>query len=267
MEKKWAAPVLLAALALSAATDWVFSTAYRDKWAYYGNALQTNPASGLANLNYGIFLRQEGDHKMAEALPYFEKAVAGSPGYYDGHLRLAECLNILGRSREALPHADEALRLLGEKNWPDALKGDAHSVRGAVRGKLGDHAAALQDFEAARRYKPADPAIAYNLGLALRNVERREEALALFEEAVAKRPDYAEAWYELGFNNGVLNRFDAAKRALDQAVRLRPENADALLFRGLAQQSLGNLPAACDWQKAAQLGKQEAAAFGQQHCR
>ncbi|MFZ1678280.1 MAG: hypothetical protein WAT91_13460, partial [Saprospiraceae bacterium] len=44
------------------------------KWeSYYGNAIRTNPGSGLANLNYGSMLRDEG--KWEDALPYIEKGV------------------------------------------------------------------------------------------------------------------------------------------------------------------------------------------------
>jgi tetratricopeptide (TPR) repeat protein len=267
-EQRWAMPVIAAVVVLSSLASIFFSGAYRDKWTYYGNALSTNPNSGLANLNFGIFLRQEGAHRLPEALPYFEKAVAGSPGYYDSHLRLAECLNLLGRPQEGLPHAEEAIRLLGDKPGPDPFTSDAHSVRGAIWGKMGDHHKALADFESALRYSPEDASNLYNKGLALRNLNRREEAILAFEKAVKKRRDYAEAWYELGFNLGVLNRFGEAKMALDEAIRYQPGNANALLFRGMAQNSLGNRAAACaDWQQAAQLGKPEASGFLAKECR
>ncbi|HEX5112968.1 MAG TPA: tetratricopeptide repeat protein, partial [Saprospiraceae bacterium] len=112
---------------------------------YYGNAIRTNPGSGLANLNYGSMLRDAG--KWEEALPYVEKGVQLSPRYVDAKVRLAEIYFNLKRYKDAVDVATEGIKL--EPNNVSALQ-----FRGSAYGAGGQAAMAEQDFKAILAINP-----------------------------------------------------------------------------------------------------------------
>jgi tetratricopeptide (TPR) repeat protein len=63
-----------------------------------------------------------------------------------------------------------------------------------------------------------------NLGSALAERERFEEAAAVLARAVALKPDFGDARYNLGYVLVRLGQMEAGTRELLEAVRLEPEN-------------------------------------------
>ena len=80
-----------------------------------------------------------------------------------------------------------------------------------------------------------------NIGLALRALERLDEALASYDKALAIKPDYTEAYNNRGNVLKDLNRQDDALVSYDKALALKPNYADAYFNRGNALLDLKRL--------------------------
>jgi tetratricopeptide (TPR) repeat protein len=65
------------------------------------------------------------------------------------------------------------------------------------------------------------------------------EALKLYDQATALKPDFAEAWNNKGVTLVGLGRFSDAVDAFDKATALNPNLADAWANRGAALWELG----------------------------
>ena len=71
------------------------------------------------------------------------------------------------------------------------------------------------------------PEVSYNLGYALQQLGRQEEALAAFSQAVAQMPDDLDAVMSRGHTLAILGRYEAAATDFAKATRLVPQSPDA----------------------------------------
>jgi Flp pilus assembly protein TadD len=93
-----------------------------------------------------------------------------------------------------------------------------------------------------------------NLGLALDQAGRLQEAIGHYEQALRLKPDYAEAHYNLGIALGRLGRGPEAIAQFEQALQLDPDYAKAHNNLGLALVSVGRLPEAMGhWEQALRI--------------
>ena len=194
------------------------------------------------------------------------RALEEAPDDVEALLVLAEVLVQDREAREeALRHAHRALSLDGEN--PDTLERAA-----VVVGNAGEHAEALEHFEALTRLRADHAPCWWRKGLALANLERPHEAGAAHRQALTLDPDHAQAHEQLGilrlnaqahtealehfqtltrlradYANGWwlegrtlenLERWDEAETAYRQALTVDPDNADAHgrlgILRGIA---------------------------------
>src|SRR5207247_864341 len=78
-----------------------------------------------------------------------------------------------------------------------------------------------------------------NLGVALLDQGRREEALPFLEQAVAAKPWYFDGNRNLGKTLADLRRYDEAVKAFQQAARTRPGDVDTRIALAHALESAG----------------------------
>ena len=79
------------------------------------------------------------------------------------------------------------------------------------------------------------------LGVALRELDRLEDALAAFNQAIALAPDNASVHCNRGYTLLCLDRFEDALAAYDQVIALDPAHACAYENRGIALAAIGDL--------------------------
>jgi tetratricopeptide (TPR) repeat protein len=79
----------------------------------------------------------------------------------------------------------------------------------------------------------------YNLGVALRQAGRIEEAIGHYEQAVRLQPDYAMAHINLGVDLYQLGRVEEAIGQYEQALRAKPDSFEAHNNLGNALRKLG----------------------------
>jgi tetratricopeptide (TPR) repeat protein len=80
-----------------------------------------------------------------------------------------------------------------------------------------------------------------NLGIALSNLGRHEEAIASFEEALNIQPDNHYAWNNRGVVLLKLGRLDEALTSFNKALVFNPYNTDALYNKACSYALQGNV--------------------------
>jgi tetratricopeptide (TPR) repeat protein len=91
------------------------------------------------------------------------------------------------------------------------------------------------------RLHPQQPPLLGNLGTALQELKRHDEALAAFDEAIALDQAHRSAHYNRGLCLLKLKRPAEALAGFDRQLALQPQHIPALISRGNALQMLGRL--------------------------
>jgi tetratricopeptide (TPR) repeat protein len=112
-----------------------------------------------------------------------------------------------------------------------------HSLGSALHG-LGRREEAVNHYRAAALYGPY-PKVFYNLGTALFELQRFDEAASALREAVRLKPDYVEAHNTLSSCLVALGRREEALDTYREVLRLRPDIADTWYNFALIQAGLG----------------------------
>ncbi|SKA06013.1 Predicted O-linked N-acetylglucosamine transferase, SPINDLY family [Enhydrobacter aerosaccus] len=112
---------------------------------------------------------------------------------------------------------------------------------GLIHYQRGAHAEAADWIERAIAVDPKVPEAHSNLGLALQELQRFDEALACHQRALELEPDAAESLNNRGNVLLALNRPEEALADYDEALRRNPDFALAHNNRGNALQALGRV--------------------------
>jgi predicted TPR repeat methyltransferase len=91
---------------------------------------------------------------------------------------------------------------------------------------------AVTAYHKALELRPGDPGVLRNLGAALRQLKRHEEAAELFERGIRERPGDLDNYYSLSVAYKDMGRTDDAIAILRKAIEVRPESE---AFRRLGQ--------------------------------
>ncbi len=102
----------------------------------------------------------------------------------------------------------------------------------------------------------------YNSGVTSVQQGRYDEAVALFDNAVAVDPTLTEAWYNRGVVLIYLKNYPESLTSLDKALALRPDFSDAWTSRGIALHQMGKYDEALtSFDKAIALNMNDAKAW------
>ena len=90
--------------------------------------------------------------------------------------------------------------------------------------------------------EPDNAAAYYNKGIALRNLEKYDEAIACYDKAIELEPDNAAAYYNKGIALQKHGNLDEAIEAYDEALKLDPSNEEAKKLKEQAEYGIANAP-------------------------
>jgi tetratricopeptide (TPR) repeat protein len=156
---------------------------------------------------YRVAEQLEAENKMEAAARILDRLAAEYPDDYLPHLMMGRILPQMGQFDRAQQHLDKARQLAPDKIQVHYLTGLVLLRRGEVEllAKNGDRQKAVALFEASAEAARAvltqrpDHGFAHmSLGLSLKHLGRRAEALAAFREAVHCSPEYADMHLNLG---------------------------------------------------------------------
>lgn len=183
---------------------------------------------------YAEVLADQGN--VMEALRAVDRAAAIAPGYVDAWHDMAVLAMQLGE----LDLAEQALVNLS-KVKPDHAR--LPSLRATLAQARGDHDAAVEGFSAVLGAKSNDRRALHNLAVSLREIDKREEALATIDEALRHRIDLPESYTLRAHLLAELGRYEEAVDQYRDVIARFPDFLDAHeTFARLMPQLAGGAP-------------------------
>jgi tetratricopeptide (TPR) repeat protein len=164
-----------------------------------------------------------------------------------------------GRLLNAIRFADQAI---DSGDLTGVALGHAYVLRGIGLHRSGDPLRAIDSFFDSIQIYPRSVDAFSNLGLALDDVGRHEDALQALDRAVWLRPDLATTFYNRG--NSYIRAGDPLKALEDyrRALDREPEMTKAMTNRASAYLQLGrNDDAIADYDRVIALTPEDAAAY------
>ncbi len=120
----------------------------------------------------------------------------------------------------------------------------AHSNLGIALANVGRVDEAIAHYQTALELKPNNPLAQNNFGITLARQGRQQEAMEHYRKALAINPNFPAAHTNLGIALLSTNRTQEAIAEFQQAIRLKPDLADAHHDLGVAYGKSGRLPEA-----------------------
>ncbi len=193
----------------------------------YNKALKYRPDDADSYSNRGVSKASLGD--LQGAMKDFQKAIELDSTNYMAYSNSGSALFKLERYKEAMKYYDKSIEI--KPNY-----GDAYGNRGGARFQLGDLEGAMQDFNKALQLNPEYP-------------------LAYFNRAIIKQQK--------------LKDYKGAIEDCTKAIKYKRRNGypEAFYIRAQCKVELNQMQSACDdFQKALQLGVNQAARDIQKYC-
>lgn len=172
-------------------------------------------------LNQAVTFHQAGN--FTEARRIYEQVLRTDPRNFPAQYQLA-FLHYQRQQPEALPAVEAALKLAPENREALLL----HSVL-LLNG--GQFEPALVSISKVTAGNPRDLQAWHNRGVILTRLQRFQDAVTSYEQALAIAPN-AESWDGHGSALHLLGRYEVALRSFDNALALAPRFVGALCHRG-----------------------------------
>ncbi len=210
--------------------------------------LQPNDPEIFAAL-WGLFGKQQ---QHEEALKVYEAILQASPENFTAHWHRAYIFKEQSRVREA---ADEVRAVIAIRpEWTDA-----HNFLASLHVLQGDNEAAIQEWKIVLESDPQNQEATEGLlGLARSAGEAKdyEKALAAFDELVKLFPEDSTVRADRALTLYNMNRINDAIKGYEDAIRLDPFDSQLLNDFGLLYQGTKDFPKAIEmFMKAIDLDK------------
>ena len=182
----------------------------------FERAIRLQPDLADAHYTLGILYWQRGE--FDKATQEMKEAIRSKPDYAEAHYTLGTVYKQQGKLQDSAAELKEAIRL-----QPDFA--GAHTTLAGVLRQLGDNegaaaeakegariAASVNNLQAAR--------VATNSGKRLLGAGDLDGAISQFRSAIHSEPDYAAAHYQLGLALQQSGKKDEAKAEFQKAIQL-----------------------------------------------
>ncbi len=137
------------------------------------------------------------------AIKAYETAIQIDPSRDDSHIELGNLYYALGRDQEAVEEYETAARLN-----PTAANGYSLGQAYLIVERYADAEAQFREVDRVASY---DPAGKFGIGQVYSQQGRYEDAIRMFEQALAIKPDFYDAYAEMGYAYADMGEMDAAQ--------------------------------------------------------
>jgi superkiller protein 3 len=154
------------------------------------NAIESNQQDPFISYQKGIMMLKKGEYTMA--INFFQQAIDGDPKNANYWNMLGLALGPIGELEEAVNAFKKSLELAPEIT-------DVHNNLGTVYIELGEYDKAMKEFGTVLKDKTyPTPYFAYfNIGLLKKKLDKTDEAIYAFEQAIKLKPDFIRVYLEL----------------------------------------------------------------------
>jgi len=191
---------------------------WRNNIILYGHAIKVTSANNWAHYNLGLSLMKSG--RSNEAIPHFQEALRIKPEDYDALLNIGVISAKEGNLDAAASLFARVLRFK-----PDYA--EAHANLGITLMQKGNLDEAVSHLREAIRLMPANPDNYFALGKILSKKGNLDEALIDYSRALQIKPDYAEVHNNMGIILARKGKLDEAISHFRQALQIRPDYKEA----------------------------------------
>jgi tetratricopeptide (TPR) repeat protein len=157
-----------------------------------------------------------------EAADVLKRLITLRPGLIDQRQTLARALILAGRAEEAVAVLRHYVQIA-----PREAQAAGYSNLGVALRKLERYEEAREAYQTALRIAPDDAAALNNYGTLLQDEDRYAEAEACFRKAIEANPRFADAHLNLSLVMRAEMRFDESMQAARAALALDPMHAEA----------------------------------------
>jgi tetratricopeptide (TPR) repeat protein len=206
--------------------------------------LELNPRDARLWTLEGIALASEG--KDQDALAAYNKALAIAPDYLAA-LEGAAGLEYKAGSPRAVPLLNHILKLR-----PD--EPTSHAMLGSYAYRKHDCAAAVKHFRQSGAVLASQPSALESFGACLMEQQQPDEALPIFQQILARRPDDTHARYNLAVVQIEAKRSADAIATLQPLLEQESPDTDALDLASAAYEDSGDTPRAVSLLRQAIVG-------------
>lgn len=227
------------------------SGSLQDAERLYRAILNSVPKHPDANHNLGVLAIQVGQAEVG--LPHLKAALEANPRHEQYWLSYIDALiksdntdnakQVLEQGRQFGLSGDvfDSLERILEQADPTRNAAEAHCNLGVALQDVGRLEEAAASYRQAITCKP-DFAVAHNnLGNTLNDLGCLEEAAASCRQAIALKPDLVEAHNNLGNTLNGLERMEEAEASYRRAIVLKPDLAEAHNNLGNTLKKLGRM--------------------------
>lgn len=169
---------------------------WKNSISLFGHALQVTTNNYLAHDSLGVALDAEGRHQ--EALEHYKEAISINPDYAHAYYNLAGAMIDQKNFEEAEKYLRKTIAL-------NPRFANAHNKLGIIlemyHKKYGE---AIYHYEEELKLQPNNYGVHYNIGIALAQTGRREEAIEHFRTATRLNPNCPDGVKELGLSSESL---------------------------------------------------------------
>ena len=152
---------------------------------------------------------------------------------------LSELQKVSGITEDRLfPDFEGFARVRGEDEPYTELTPSEYKTRGFLASERGDYKDAIADYDIAIDKDPNYAEAYYLRGLAQKSLGEQEKAIVDFDDAVRLNPNHIEAYYSRGDAKFSLQQYEEAIIDFDDVVRLSHDYAKAYYLRGGAKYNL-----------------------------
>jgi tetratricopeptide (TPR) repeat protein len=184
----------------------------------FETAIRLQPDLADAHYTLGILFWQRGEFDKATA--ELQSAIQAKPDYVEAHYTLGTVLKQQGKLQESAAELRETIRLQPEF-------AGAHTTLAGVLRQLGDAAGASEEAKAGARIAASTnnlqaATFATNSGKRLLGAGDLEGAIAQFRSAINSEPNYAAAHFQLGLALKQSGKKEEAQKEFQRAIELDP---------------------------------------------